>query len=193
MRDAINARAGAEVAVMLPMDGFHYYRRQLDAMPDPQEAHARRGAHWTFDARAFVDCVRRVRAEGQAAVPSFDHAVGDPVEGDIRVLTSHRVVLVEGNYVLLDGAPWDELRRGGLLDDTWFVDVPLDVAMERVFRRQTAIGLAPEVSRGRIAGNDRPNAELVLGSRCNARVVVPSDVPFRHRGSVGSAVTSSTD
>lgn len=37
-------------AVMVPMDGFHYYRKELDAMDDPKEAHARRGAHWTFNA-----------------------------------------------------------------------------------------------------------------------------------------------
>lgn len=78
------------------MDGFHYYKRQLDQFPDPAEAYARRGAHWTFDAQAFVDCVRRIRETGAARVPSFDHGVGDPVEGDICAQPSNRIVLVEG-------------------------------------------------------------------------------------------------
>lgn len=43
-----------------------------------------------------------------------------------------RVVVVEGNYVLLDVEPWHQLRS--LFDDTWFVDVPLDEAMDRVFK-----------------------------------------------------------
>ena len=60
-----------------------------------------------------------------------------------------------------------------------FVDVDLDVAMERVFRRQTANGTAPEVSRGRISGNDRPNGEAILQSKPRAAVLVPSGVPFR--------------
>lgn len=89
---------------------------------------------------------------------------------------SHRVVVVEGNYLFLDLDPWRRLRD--LFDDTWFVDVPLDTAMTRVFDRQVAIGLAPEVSRGRIAGNDRPNGEQVVASRGAARVLVPSSVPF---------------
>ena len=55
--------------VVVPMDGFHYYRRQLDAFEDPAAAHARRGAPWTFDAEAFVACVRRVRERGGAVAP----------------------------------------------------------------------------------------------------------------------------
>lgn len=60
-----------------------------------------------------------------------------------------------------------------------FVDVDIDVAMERVLARQVAIGLAPEVSRSRIAGNDRPNAELIARTQPRARVLVPSTIPFK--------------
>lgn len=88
--------AGAGTAVVVPMDGFHYTKAQLAAFPDPSAAFARRGAHWTFDAAAFVACVRCIRQSGASAVPSFDHAIGDPVEGDIRVEPGNKVVLVEG-------------------------------------------------------------------------------------------------
>jgi len=110
--------------------GYHYYRAELDAgvAGDPAQAHARRGAHWTFDAPAFVACVRSLKeaggghaASGSArnddggephgdeeeaavAVPSFAHGVGDPVPDDIRVAARHRVLLVEGNYLLLGEA-----------------------------------------------------------------------------------------
>lgn len=183
-------QAGTQVAlqgpraVVLPMDGFHYYRRELDAMPDPKEAHARRGAPWTFDAAKFVEAVRRVRQAGEqevVLVPSFDHGVGDPVEDDIAIPPEAAVVLVEGNYVLLDDEPWRQLRAQGLLDEAWFVECPLDTAMERVFQRQTGIGLAPEVSRTRIATNDRPNGELIAASARFADVLVPSTVPFAQR------------
>jgi pantothenate kinase len=66
-----------------------------------QEAYARRGAHWTFDAEAFVKCVGSIRNTGAAQVPSFDHGIGDPVPGDIRVTPEHGIVLVEGNYLYL--------------------------------------------------------------------------------------------
>ena len=38
---------------------------------------------------------------GTGSFPSFDHRVGDPVDDDIVVEPEHRVVLIEGNYVLL--------------------------------------------------------------------------------------------
>lgn len=142
-----------------------------------QEAYARRGAHWTFDGAAFVAAIRRLKQQGAASLPSFDHGVGDPIEDDIQIdAARHAVVLVEGNYLFLEQEPWVQLRE--LFDDAWFVDCPVDLAMQRVFDRQVAIGLAPEVSLGRIAGNDRPNALLVNASKGAARLLVPSNVPF---------------
>jgi pantothenate kinase len=61
----INSMAGCPVAVVVPMDGFHYYRRELDAMADPTAAHARRGAPWTFDAAKYVACLRGVVEKGR--------------------------------------------------------------------------------------------------------------------------------
>jgi pantothenate kinase len=152
-----------------------------------QEAYARRGAHWTFDGTAFVAAIRRLKQQGAASLPSFDHGVGDPIEDDIQIdAARHAVVLVEGNYLFLEQEPWVQLRQ--LFDDAWFVDCPIDVAMQRVFDRQVAIGLAAEVSLGRIAGNDRPNAVLVNASKSVARLLVPSSVPFAGTAAVEAAV-----
>ena len=38
---------------------------------------------------------------GEGLFPSFDHAVGDPKEAEIHIEPHHRVVLIEGNYLLL--------------------------------------------------------------------------------------------
>uniref|UniRef100_A0A0A9CP79 Phosphoribulokinase/uridine kinase domain-containing protein n=1 Tax=Arundo donax TaxID=35708 RepID=A0A0A9CP79_ARUDO len=79
------SRPTEEIAAMLPMDGFHLYRSQLDAMEDPKEAHARRGAPWTFNPSLLLKCLQTLRTEGSVYAPSFDHGVGDPVENDIFV------------------------------------------------------------------------------------------------------------
>mmetsp|Transcript_66564 Transcript_66564/g.210690 ORF Transcript_66564/g.210690 Transcript_66564/m.210690 type:complete len:351 (-) Transcript_66564:259-1311(-) len=164
---------GGDLAVVVPMDGFHYYRRQLDAMNDPVEAHARRGAPFTFDAPRLLACLKDIRAaRGEVRVPSFDHAEGDPVEDAISVQSHHRVVLVEGNYLLLEEPGWAQMRA--LFDEAWFVDCSVDAAMERVLQRQVDIGAAPEVAKGRIAGNDRPNAELIMSTKPQADLIVPS-------------------
>jgi pantothenate kinase len=64
-----------------------------------------------------------------------------------------------------------------LFDERWFIDVDLDVAMERVKARQVGNGAPLEVAEKRVATNDRPNAELILGTRSRADLIVPS-LPF---------------
>ena len=176
----INKTSGKDVAVNVPMDGFHYYRRELNQMPDPKKAYARRGGHWTFDAEAYVNCLKNIKFEaGEHSAPSFDHGVGDPAPDAITILPGHKIVISEGNYLLLDDQPWSDLFTQGILDDTWYVDCDVDTAMHRVFMRQTGNGVAPEVSLGRIDGNDRPNAELIERTKNRAALRVPS-MPFKN-------------
>ena len=72
-------------------------------MPDPEMAHARRGAEFTFDGKGFYELVKELRrpimSESTATVwaPSFDHAVKDPVEMGIEVPREARVIIFEGN------------------------------------------------------------------------------------------------
>ncbi|XP_076927701.1 putative uridine kinase C227.14 isoform X1 [Bidens hawaiensis] len=161
-----------KIAVVLPMDGFHLYRHQLDAMEDPKEAHARRGAPWTFNPDLFLKCLKTLREQGSVYAPSFDHGVGDPVEDDIFVNVQHKVVIVEGNYLLLDDGSWKEIPS--ILDEKWFVDVDIDIAMERVLKRHISTGKTPEIAKQRIEYNDRPNAELIYKSKKNADLIIKS-------------------
>lgn len=54
-------------------------------MADPGEAYRRRGAHWTFNGTRFLSEVEEAKRVGFGSFPGFDHAVGDPVEGEIQV------------------------------------------------------------------------------------------------------------
>ncbi|XP_010522764.1 PREDICTED: putative uridine kinase C227.14 isoform X2 [Tarenaya hassleriana] len=161
-----------DVAIVLPMDGFHLYRSQLDAMEDPKEAHSRRGAPWTFDPAQLLNRLKKLRNEGSVYVPSFDHGVGDPVEDDIFISLQHKVVIVEGNYVLLEDGIWMDISE--MFDEKWFIDVDLDTAMQRVERRHISTGKPPDVAKWRIEYNDRPNAELIMKSKTNADVMIRS-------------------
>lgn len=153
-------------AIVIPMDGYHFSRRQLDEMPDAAHAHARRGAPFTFDGQRFVDDLSVARAAGAGKFPAFAHGTGDPVENAITLTAEHRVVIVEGNYLLLPSEPW--CHAHGVFDETWFVDVSLPVCCERVAARHRAVGRSAEVAQQRVTHNDRPNAELVI-SACRDR------------------------
>ncbi|KAM7521662.1 hypothetical protein LguiA_011564 [Lonicera macranthoides] len=152
------------VATVLPMDGFHLYCHQLDAMQDPKEAHARRGAPWTFNPELLLTCLKNLRSQGSVYAPSFDHGVGDPVEDDIFVNLQHKVVIVEGNYLLLEEGYWKEISS--IFDEKWFIDIDIDRAMQRVLKRHISTGKTPDTAkwRAKLINKSKKNADLVIKS-----------------------------
>ncbi|KZV45273.1 hypothetical protein F511_16856, partial [Dorcoceras hygrometricum] len=161
-----------EAAIVIPMDGFHLYRHQLNAMQDPEEAHARRGSPWTFDPERLLICLTKLKNEGSVYAPSFDHGMGDPVEDNIFVNLQHKVVIVEGNYLLLDEGVWRDISC--IFDEKWFIDVDIEKAMERVLNRHISTGKPPDVAKWRIDYNDRPNAELIMKLKQHADLIIKS-------------------
>ncbi|KAK0635840.1 P-loop containing nucleoside triphosphate hydrolase protein [Bombardia bombarda] len=167
------------IAAFVPMDGYHLTRAQLSAMPDPVRAHARRGAEFTFDGAGFLQLVRALRepltAESKPVfAPSFDHAVKDPKADDIAVLPTQRIVVFEGNYVLLDKEPWR--TAAALMDEKWFVDVDVALARRRLATRHVAAGIVGDLEEGdrRAMENDLPNGEEVVALRLDVDEVVVS-------------------
>lgn len=167
------------LAAFIPMDGFHLSRAQLDAMPDAVSAHARRGAAFTFDAESFLRLVKKlhqpVLPEMQTLyAPSFDHAIKDPVENDIPIAASVRIVIFEGNYCALDRATWRE--AAALMDERWFVEVDFGVARRRLIHRHIMAGIAKteEEAARRADENDLVNGREILENRLEVSEVVRS-------------------
>lgn len=71
--------------------------------------------------------------------PSFDHAVGDPVQDDIRILPSNRIILIEGLYLHVSEKPWSDIYA--LCDESWFMQCELEAAAKRVVSRHVLSGL----------------------------------------------------
>ncbi|EKX38788.1 hypothetical protein GUITHDRAFT_52669, partial [Guillardia theta CCMP2712] len=149
---------------LIPMDGYHIPKAMLDPAAAP-----RRGAPFTFDADRLCRDLRRIREEREGKVPGFDHAVGDPVEDQLEVKQTDRVVLVEGNYLLLEQEPWRELRS--LFDDTWFMECEDEELRARVVQRNArAWGWDEDRTAARVDSNDMVNAQLVQGCRDRAEL-----------------------
>lgn len=149
------------------MDGFHLSRAELDQLPDPALAHARRGAAFTFNATKFLSLIRSLRASPPALIhaPSFDHAVKDPVEDDIEILPSHRIVVVEGLYLTLNRNIWRDAAK--LFDEVWFVDVSRETARKRLRERHVRAGIAETLEEGdrRAVENDLVNGDEIIQHR----------------------------
>lgn len=111
---------------MYGQDGFHYTRATLSSFNDPDFAFRKRGAPFTFDVNAFLQHIETLRKSPITAcdepelffkAPSFDHAVGDPVPDAITITSRCRVVIIEGNYTLLNEKPWS--RIADLVDERY--------------------------------------------------------------------------
>ena len=97
------------------MDGFHYSRAELCEL-DPPDAPAylpRRGAPWTFDAEKCVEYLTAAKKNGEAVLPTYSRELSDPVPDGVRLSSSHRIVLVEGNYLLgaTGDSRWEPLKE----------------------------------------------------------------------------------
>lgn len=172
LADEVNVQAGAGTVVVLGMDGFHLTRAALSRFPDPAAALARRGAPWTFDPAALATRLHTLHEaaldadEASVTWPGFEHDVGDPVENSVIVGPAARLVLLEGLYLLHRSDGWN---LAGLLDECWYLDVTMDVALQRLTARHMAVwGLSPTEAEARIAVNDRLNADIVLQGRARA-------------------------
>lgn len=70
------------------MDGFHLTRAQLSAMPDPANAHARRGAEFTFDGVAFHTLIKALRQPLPKSPPPSSSSSAPPPPPDAAAQAS---------------------------------------------------------------------------------------------------------
>jgi pantothenate kinase len=166
--DGDGAGRGPAGVALLPMDGYHLSNAELAA----RGLADRKGAPETFDAEAFVrllDAVRHRPADEHRA-PGFDRAAEETVPGRHRVGPGIGLVLVEGNYLLLDRGPWARIRP--LLTESWFLDIPMDVLSARLLERHRAAKGGPGGAARWVRTNDLPNARLVADCAAGADVII---------------------
>lgn len=161
-------RAGPGSAAVLPMDGYHFD----DAVLEARGQRARKGAPHTFDVGGLAAMLARLRANAEAeiAVPVFDRGLEIARAGARIIPARVRHVIVEGNWLLLDAAPWNALRP--FFDTTVMLEVPMPEIAARLEARWAT--MAPEERRRRIEGNDLPNARAVLEGSGPAEFLVPN-------------------
>jgi pantothenate kinase len=154
LADGLAERFG-DVAVVLPMDGFHLENDTLDKLGLLH----RKGAPETFDVHGFVDLLTRVRRGEATSYPTFDRRADATCPDAGFIPANVNVVLVEGNYLLLNAAPWSELAP--LFDLKVQIDVSDEELERRLVERWLDHGMSPEDARARALGNDMRNAAMV--------------------------------
>jgi pantothenate kinase len=161
---AANEQRGPGFAAVAPLDGFHLSNERLDQLGLRNV----KGAPETFDVEGFVDLLERVRSDPTSTVlwPAFDRTIEQTVPDAIPITGSTRLVVTEGNYLLLDRPGWGQVRP--LLDEAWYVEAPRAVLRERLLARALAGGRTEADAVSHVDESDLRNAALVAATKAAA-------------------------
>jgi len=156
------------IAALVPMDGFHIRHDKLQSMGEVE----RKGAPHTFEGAAFVDFLHHLKmATGPVSGPGYSRKIEDTVPDAFTVQPEARILVVEGNYLLLTEGAWAGVKP--MLDYSVFLDVPRELVKARLLKRHGEEGLfTPERNEAHIERNDLPNYDLVTQSQDRADVVI---------------------
>lgn len=155
-------------AAHVPMDGFHL----ADVALEELGRRDRKGAIDTFDGWGYRSLLRRLRdrADEPVYAPGFERVLEQPIAASIAVGPEVDLVVSEGNYLLVDEAPWRD--AADLFDEVWFADAPEDLLRSRLIARHVAFGKEPAAAEAWVDAVDLPNAALIAPTRARADAVV---------------------
>ncbi|WP_423822257.1 nucleoside/nucleotide kinase family protein [Salinisphaera sp. SPP-AMP-43] len=153
-------------AVVVPMDGFHLSQQQLERLGRAE----RKGAPDTFDAggyRALLARLHEARYNAETVyAPGFYREIEEPIAASLAVAPSTPLVITEGNYLLLEEAPWPGVAEQ--LDTIWYLDVDTTQREQWLVARHERFGRHPADARAWVAATDRPNAERIRPTAARA-------------------------
>lgn len=146
----------------LGMDGFHYsaaYMKVTTVERDGEQVLMRdiKGAPETFDVDTLIEKIRELRQEG-TDWNVYDRRIHDVLPDYMSV--EDDIILLEGNYLLLDEPAWTNVRV--LADYSIFIDADADLLKERIVGRKMMGGSSREDAEKFFAYSDARNIERVL-------------------------------
>jgi putative kinase len=175
LTEVINVHSDRPLACWLGLDGWHYPNTYLDSHMIEKDGEwlklkQIKGSPATFDVSAVRDCLERIRRRQPTSFPVYSRRIHDPVADAGQVEPSRKVVLFEGNYLLLAEDPWQALHP--LFDVKIFLTAPPDKLVEGIRMRHLRGGKEPQEVERQILQVDLPNIQLVLAHSILADILV---------------------
>ena len=162
-------------ASIVPMDGFHLDNALLKQL----SLSHRKGAPNTFDSHGFVHLIKRLSAnEAHVVIPTFNRQQDIAIAGSQVVNQDHKVLIVEGNYLLIKQQPWAKLAP--LWDYSVFINPGITELTRRLTNRWLTHGLDEHAAKERALSNDIPNAHYVLEHSARADMVIGDEAPTKN-------------
>lgn len=162
--------AGSGWVAHVPMDGFHLADAELERLGRRD----RKGAPDTFDAAGYAALLGRLRDEEEGDdivyAPAFERTLEQPVAGAVPVPRTARLIITEGNYLLLRDTVWERVRSR--LDEVWYCELDETERVRRLVARHEEFGKDHDTAVAWVMGTDQRNADLVAATRARADLVV---------------------
>ena len=159
--------AGGIPSAPLPMDGFHLPAAELAALGRRD----RRGAADASDVPGRPAALTAVRADaGEVIAPGFDRDREEPIPRAVRIPAEMRVVVSEGNWLLLPEHGWGPVRA--LLDLRVAVGIEDAVRIPRLIARHVAHGKTAAEAAAWVERSDEANARSILPTLTDVDAVV---------------------
>jgi pantothenate kinase len=160
-------RARSMQSHIISLDGFHLENSILKGLGLLD----RKGSPTTFDVLAFIQVMKRLAAyESDVAIPKFDRKRDISIEHASIVSTQDKILIVEGNYLLLNHKQWVELQD--IWDETVFINPGMEVLEKRLIDRWLSYGMDNESAQIRAFRNDIPNAKNVIENSLPANILI---------------------
>lgn len=163
----------ADTAALVPMDGFHYSNKALTGLGRRE----RKGAPDTFDASGFIALLKRIKTDVGDSIyfPIFHREIEESIAAEGVIKSATRLIVVEGNYLLLDAGDWAGVSS--LLDECWYIVIDSKARHERLVARHQLFGKDPESARKWALGSDENNAKVIATTRNRANRLVTLEDP----------------
>jgi len=155
-------------AARVGMDAFHLANEVLAA----HGSRDRKGAPDTFDPWGYANLLHRLKTNREPVVyaPVFDRSLEESIGGAVPVAREVRLVITEGNYLILDAEGWRESRDQ--IDEVWYLDVNDDERQRRLVKRHQAFGKPRQDAEAWALGSDQRNASIVEATRKRADLII---------------------
>jgi pantothenate kinase len=158
----------SDKAVLVPMDGYHLSNKLLAEHGSSD----RKGAFDTFDATGFSELIKRIKFDLESDIyfPIFHREIEESIVAEGVVLKATKLVITEGNYLLLDKHGWQDVSS--FLTESWYIEIDDNLRWERLMARSIKYGRTPEVAHTWTHGSDEVNAKVVESTKSKADVIL---------------------
>ena len=151
---------------ILQMDGFHYD----DLILKEKKLLSKKGAPETFDVMGLINFVSRLHKEDEVVIPIFDRSLELSRSSAVIISKNTKVIIVEGNYVLLNSYPWSELHK--FFNTTVMINCEKKILENRLIERWKNFNLPKKEIDEKVYKNDLPNGVNVLKNSIAAEYIL---------------------